>query len=752
MTNIFNLNKTSCLLKRFIALSIVLFSIYGCKKEESIPLNQLTYVDAIIGTAADGHTFPGATTPFGMVQLSPSNDNKGRNWCSGYHYTDTVIKGFAHNHISGAGLGAFGDFLIMPTSGKLNIIPGKGETPDESYRSRFSHDTEKTSPGYYSVVLDDYNIKAELTASPRVGFHRYTFNNAGQNHIIIDPTHNIREDVLNTRIAFLSDTEIQGSKTSHGAAGPRTVYFYATFSKPFEQKGVAINDEVVADIKSADNKNTRAFITYNLKKGEQVDVKLALSYVSFEGAKKNFDSEAKNKDFDKALAEAQDAWLSKLSKFELTATDTQKHIFYTAVYHSFIGPNLISDVDGRYVVEQKKLQSDIPQYSNYSTWDTYRATHPLFTLVEHEKNAEFVNSLASRHYQAEVSLPIWECGGHDNYCMIGRSPIAVMGEAILKNLKGIDVEKAYDAMREAAFTKEGSSPNYGRNNGMDSYLERSYITADVGSSVSKTTEYNYHDYVLAQVAKKLGKTEDYKLFSERSLGYRNLWNDEKKYLWPKTKAGDWIDMRMDIWDELKFNYISGNIWAYSTYVPHDVDHLIGLVGGKKPFVEWLDKIYADTTAIGGHQHVDISGFIGKLGHGDEPGHHTAYLYTLADAPHRTQEIIREICTSMYSDKPDGLINNEDLGQMSSWYIFSTLGFYPVSPADNEYVIGSPLHEKVIVNLDNGKKLTVKTINNSLENKYVKSASFNGKPLEKLLISHDMIMSGGELIMEMTADK
>tara|TARA_B100000809_G_C15138466_1_gene531788 strand:- start:4672 stop:6789 length:2118 start_codon:yes stop_codon:yes gene_type:complete len=703
----------------------------------------------MIGTAGDGHTFPGATTPFGMVQLSPSNDNRGRNWCSGYHYTDTIIKGFAHNHISGAGLGAFGDFLIMPTSGKLKILPGKGETPDKSYRSRFSHETEKTSPGYYSVVLDDYNIQAELTASSRVGFHRYTFYNSGENHIIIDPAHSIREDVSNTKIEFLSDTEMRGSKTSNGAAGPRTVYFYAKFSRSFEEKGIAVANKKVHKEQKADHKNTRAFVTYNLKKGDQVAVKVALSYVSFEGAKKNFDAEAKNQDFKGALEEAEAAWISKLSKFELTATETQKRIFYTAVYHSFIGPNLISDVDGNYVVEQKKLHSDFPQYSNYSTWDTYRATHPLFTLVEHKKNAEFVNSLASRVTDAKLSLPIWECGGHDNYCMIGRSPIAVMGEAILKDTKGIHIESAYAAMRHAAFTKEGSSPNYGRNNGMDSYLEKNYITADVGSSVSKTTEYNYHDYVLAQVAKKLGKVKDYELFSERSKGYRNLWNDEKKYLWPKTKEGKWIEMRMDIWDELKFNYISGNIWAYSTYVPHDVEYLIDLLGGKEDFVAWLDKIYSDTTPMGGHQHVDISGFMGKLGHGDEPGHHTAYLYTLAGAANRTQEIIREICTTMYSDAPDGLINNEDLGQMSSWYIFSTLGFYPVSPADNEYVIGSPLHEKVVVKLDNGKTLTITANNNSSENRYVKSALFNGKVLENLVISHDMIMGGGELLLEMS---
>ena len=735
-------------LKHFITYFSIACCLINCTTETPIS-KTIQYVDPMIGTAGTGHTFPGATTPFGMVQLSPSNDDRGRNWCSGYHYTDRIIKGFAHNHISGAGLGAFGDFLIMPTSGKLIVNPGKGKTPDESYRSRFSHDTEKASPGYYSVVLEDYKVQAELTASPRVGFHRYTFQNSGENHIIIDPVHSVREGVKNTSIEFLSDTEMKGSKTSNGAAGPRTVYFYAKFSKPFEKRGVVIADEIHKETHKANHKNTRAFVSYDLEKDDQIELKVALSYVSFDGAVKNFNAEARDTSFDTALLEAQAAWQSKLNTFELTATETQKRIFYTSVYHSFIGPNLISDVDGNYIVEQKKLHSDFPQYSNYSTWDTYRATHPLFTLVEHKKNAEFVNSLASRVTDANVSLPIWECGGHDNFCMIGRSPIAVMGEAILKDTKGIDIESAYAAMRHAAFTKEGSSPNYGRNNGMDSYLERSYITADVGSSVSKTTEYNYHDYTLAKVAKKLGKTEDYELFSKRSKGYRNLWNKDKQYLWPKTEDGEWIDMRMDIWDELKFNYISGNIWAYSTYVPHDVDYLIDLVGGKQAFVNWLDKIYADTTPIGGHQHVDISGFIGKLGHGDEPGHHTTYMYTLAGAPKRTQELVRQICTTMYSDKTDGLVNNEDLGQMSSWYIFSSLGFYPVSPADKEYVIGSPLHEKAVVTLANGNKLTVRAVNNSPENKYVKWATFNGELLENFVIQHDLLMGGGELLLEMS---
>ncbi|MEN8882506.1 MAG: GH92 family glycosyl hydrolase [Polaribacter sp.] len=722
-------------------------------------INSLNYVDPMIGTDGWGHTFPGATTPFGMVQLSPSHDDPGRNWVAGYHYTDTIIKGFAHNHLSGPGLGAFGDFLIMPTSGELIVNPGKDASePDKTYRSRFSHDREDAKPGYYSVVLDDYNIKVELTASQRVGFHRYTFNNKGENHIIIDPTHSIRENIKNAEIEFISDTEIRGMKASTGAAGrpePRTVFFYAKFSKPFKSRGLVVKDKILMDSNKATNKSTRAFISYDLEKGEQVDVKLALSYISYKGAKKNFDAEATGKDFDLTLKDTQDLWKEKLSKFEIKGTESQKRTFYTAVYHSFIGPNLISDVDGKYIVEFKELQSDIPQYSNLSTWDTYRALHPLFNLVEHKKNAEIVNSIASRFTDAKVSLPIWECGGYDNYCMIGRSPIAVLGEAILKNIDGINIDAAYDAMYDAAFTKVGASPNYGKNNGMDSYLENNgFITADIGCAVSKTTEYNYHDYVLAQVAKKLGKMDDYAYFSKRSKGYRNLWNKDKMYLWPRFSDGKWMELDLTEWGNkktgLKSAYISGNIWAYSTYAPHDMDSLINLVGGKPKFVKWLDRIFTDTTAISGEKHTDISGFIGKLGFGDEPGHHTPYLYTYAGAPERTQELVRQIATDFFSDKPDGLVNNEDFGQMSAWYIFSSLGFYPVSPADKEYAIGSPLLDEAVVKLDNGKTLKVTAINNSSENKYVKSVSFNGEEIKDFIITHDMIMSGGNLVFQMDA--
>jgi predicted alpha-1,2-mannosidase len=373
--------------------------------------------------------------------------------------------------------------------------------------------------------------------------------------------------------------------------------------------------------------------------------------------------------------------------------------------------------------------------------------------VEHKKNAEFVNSLASRFTQAKVSLPIWECGGYDNFCMIGRSPIAVMGEAILKDLDGINVEDAYAAMYDAAFTKVGASPNYGHDNGMDSYLENNgFITADIGCAVSKTTEYNYHDYVLAQVARKLGKTEDYHYFYNRSKGYRNLWNNEKQYLWPRYGNGDWMNLDLTEWGTkttgLKSAYISGNIWAYSTYAPHDVDTLIQLVGGNENFISWLDKIFTDTSAISGEKHTDISGFIGKLGFGDEPGHHTPYLYTYAGAPHRTQELVRQIYTSFFSDKPDGLVNNEDLGQMSAWYIFSTLGFYPVSPACKEYAIGTPLHKSGSINLDNGKTLKVIARNDPMENKYVKSVTLNGEPLDKMIITHEQVMGGGILEFEM----
>lgn len=732
-------------------LSVIIFAFFTLTACEGTKNNILDYVDPMIGTDGIGHTFPGATTPFGMIQLSPSDDTPEWNWCSGYHYSDDVLKGFAHNHFSGTGLTGMGDILIMPTFGEIKTNPGTKENPDSGYRSRFSHDNEKASPGYYSVLLDDYDINVELTATPRVGLHRYIFNKTGKQNIILDVTHGVRGNTLNADVEIISDTEIIGHKYTHDAScGKRDVYFYAKFSKPFNKAGVTIDDEIILSEKKAESKTAKAFISYDGESADTVCIAVALSYVDYEGAKLNYKTEVKGKTFDQLHTDARKMWNEKVSKIVIEgATEEEKTIFYTGMYHSFIAPNIISDVNGNYIVEGKKYNSpNLTQYSNFSTWDTYRATHPLWTIIDQKANKEFIDVLQSRFTKTKTGLALWEALGFDNYCMIGYPGISVMVEAALKQPNDYDLEKIYKYVRETAFRDGGSSPNYGSDNGVRYYINYGYVPGEVGCSVSKTTEYNYYDFSIAQLAKTLDKKNDEELFRKRSIGYRNHFNEEKKYLWPRLSSGEWVEMDTTGWDDLVHNYISGNIWAYSAYTPHDMLGAIELFGGKEKYYKWLDAMISTPLNMKGEQHVDIAGFIGKYSHGDEPGHQIPYLYNFAAKPWKTQELVRRVMTEMHSHNPDGLVNNEDCGQMSSWYIFSALGFYPVAPSDLNYYFGSPLFPKSTINLENGKTFTVITNNNSSKNKYIRSVSLNGKDIDRIYIKHKEIMDGGELIFEM----
>lgn len=727
-----------------LVLFVLIIGLNACEEKQEL----IQYVDPMIGTDGHAHTFPGATLPFGMVQVSPSNDFKAWDWCSGYHYSDSILKGFAHTHISGAGLAGLGDILLMPTAGKAKIKAGSEEDPDIGFRSRFSHDTEVASAAYYSVVLDDYDVKVELTCTPRVGFHRYTFNKEGNGNVIVDPTHNIMENVEATEIELLSDTEIRGWKHCNGEAGNRKVYFYANFSKPFVNSGVAVNDQIQKSVKVATDKNVKAFVSFDLEKGESINVKVAISHVSYEGALANYEAEAEGKSFKQVLSEAKKLWEEKMNKFHIeTGKISDKRNFYTALYHSMISPNLISDVTGEYIVEGKKYDSKIDQYSNFSTWDTYRAVHPLMAIVEQKKTADFVNSLSSRFTHSKVGLPVWECLGHDNVCMIGYSTVSVMSDAIMKDIAGIDTQSAYDAMRAASFNLEKHSNSYDVN-GMNYYIEMDFVPGEIGSSVSKTTEYNYYDWCLSQVAQKLGRLDDIYMYKQRSKGYRNLFDEKTGYLLPKLQNGKLVSVDKSKWDALVHNYVSGNIWGYSSYVPHDMGYLMQLHKGKEQFASWLDAIFADNSEIGGSQHVDISGFIGKYGHGDEPSHQMPYLYVYAGQPWKTQKIVRDILSRFYHDNPAGLDNNDDLGQMSSWYIFGSLGFYPVCPGSNQYQIGSPAYKKASINLENGNTFTVIANNNSDKNVYIQSAKLNGKEYTRPFITYNQISNGGKMVFEM----
>jgi len=707
--------------------------------------NPLDYVDPFIGTDGHGHTFPGATLPFGMVQLSPSNDFKAWDWCSGYHYSDSVLKGFAHTHISGPGLAGLGDILLMPTVGKILTDPGTEQNPENGYRSRFSHENETASPGYYQVLLVDYDVNVELTCTERVGFHRYRFPKSDEANIIFDPTHHIAESIFDANIEFVSENKIRGYKESKGEAGTRKVYFIAQFSKKPKKIGITSNGKIV-NKKSSSGKKVKGFVQFSTEQDEEIEVHVAISHVSFEGAEKNLIAETKNKNFDKVVAEAKTIWTKQLSKIDVNMlSEKDKTIFYTGLYHSSMSPNLYMDVDGKYKINGKVYSSNHPQYSMFSTWDTFRATHPLYTIINQKITTDMVNSMVDRDAVNEVGLPLWELYGYDNRCMPGYSTVPVIADAILKDIPGIDKEAAFTAIYNAAFNNTKSSPNYDVN-GIDEYIALGYVPMEIGSSISKTTEYCYYDWCIARVAEKLGKTKEQKMFDDRAKYFASHFYKENGYLWPKSSTGDWLKkMDLTVWDDgLIRNYVSGNIWAYSTFVPHGIPALIKLHGNEQKFAEFLDGIIADTTSLGGNAHVDISGFIGKYGHGDEPGHHLAYLYNYVGQPWKSQKLIREVMEKMYFDTPKGFENNEDLGQMSSWYLFSALGFYPVCPGDGKYILGSPLVNDAEINLENGKTFKIITKNNSKKNQYIQSVNLNGKKYTKTYISHDDIMTGGLL--------
>ncbi|OSZ66856.1 hypothetical protein CAP40_13525 [Sphingomonas sp. IBVSS2] len=706
----------------------------------------LAYVDPLIGTGGNGHTFPGATVPFGMVQLSPSNDRNGWNWTSGYHYSDADIKGFAHTHISGAGLSALGDILLMPTRAP-STEAGSAERPGSGYRSRFSHARELARPGYYRVHLDDPDVDAELTATVRAGFHRYAYRGDAARYVVIDPTHSVGDHSYRTEVEIVSDREIRGWKRAISqSSGDRSVFFVARFSQPFASAKLTEDDRPVAGRARA-GRAIKALVQFAPGDGDSIEVAVALSHTGRAGAQANFDADARGRTFDAALADATRLWQERLSRITIEGDARQKRLFYTAAYHAAIAPNLISDVTGTYYLDGKVRQSRIPQFSNFSNWDTYRALHPLLTIIDTKKDGEIVASMVSRHAEQGLLLPSWEAVGHDNRVMIGYSIVSPIADAVLKGIPGVDPEAAYAAIRASAFDTTKHSNVYDAN-GMAGYLAYGFVPADVASSVSKTTEQNYEDWAIGRVAEKLGKRADAALFARRATGWRQLYDPANGYLLPRLADGSRVPVPMDTWDTLNRHYVSGNIWAYSSYTPHDMIAAIRLHGGREAYARWLEGIFTDTRPIGGEQHVDISGFVGRYAHGDEPGHHMAWLFNLVGEPWLTQLYVNRLVREMYADRPDGLVNNEDLGQMSAWYLLATLGFYPVAPGDLTYQITAPHHRRATIALENGKRFVIEAGNLTPENIFVQSATLDGKPYPHSYIRHERIMAGGVLRFEM----
>jgi predicted alpha-1,2-mannosidase len=719
-------------------LAIFLISILACVSQKEKSLTK--FVDPFIGTGGHGHTYPGASLPFGMVQLSPDTRLTGWDGCSGYHISDNVIYGFSHTHLSGTGVSDYGDILLMPTVGSLKLGRGSTKDPESGYCSRFLHETEEASPGYYKVYLEDYGISVELTCTERVGFHKYTFPQGDESHIIFDLTH--RDKVLESRIRIVGDSQVEGMRRSRQWAQDQHVYFVARFSKPFKSFGISKDEKITRELREVTGEDLKAFVQYSTKNNETIFVKVGISAVSIDGARKNLETEAPGWNFPRVARAADREWNQALSKIQVEGgTEEQSTIFYTALYHSLLNPNVYMDVDGQYRGMDLDVHraEDFVNYTVFSLWDTYRATHPLFTIIEPERTVDFIKTFLAQ-YEHGGKLPIWELAANYTGCMIGYHAIPVIADAYMKGIRAYDVKKAFEAMKHSADLDHL---------GLEYYKSLGYIPAGKESeSVSKTLEYAYDDWCIAQMAKDLGQEEDFKRFIQRAQYYKNVFDPDSGFMRAKMN-GSWF-FPFDP-AEVNFNYTEANSWQYSFYVPQDIYGLIGLMGGKEKFVERLDGLFVADSQTPGRRQPDITGLIGQYAHGNEPSHHMAYLYNYTNQPWRTQERVREIMVKLYSAQPDGLCGNEDCGQMSSWYVLSALGFYPVCPGDGQYVIGTPLFPKAMIDLGEGKKFIIKANNDPMRNIYIQSATLNGKPYRKSYMLHRDVLAGGELVLEMGSE-
>lgn len=732
-----------------------------------------SFVNPFIGTNEMGHTYPGATVPFGMVQLSPETDtiqySIGQGYikdvyryCAGYQYSDKTIVGFSHTHFSGTGHSDLGDFLIMPTTGKVQLNPGTADNPESGYRSRFAHDSEKASAGYYSVLLNDYGIKAELTTSERVGFHRYTFPETNEANIILDMVsgiYNYDGKVVWSSIRVENDTLITGYRQTQGWARERTMYFAMVLSKPIRNYGCRDEAKVVymdfyrkfnttKDFPEMSGRKLKTFFSFDTKAGEQILVKFALSSVSTEGALKNLETEIPHWNFDQVHQNAENAWNRELSRISIEASEEKKIIFYTALYHTFLSPTLFMDVDGSYRGLDKNIHhaSGFTNYTTFSLWDTYRALHPLFTLIQQKRTADMVNSMLAHQKQSvHKILPVWSHYANENWCMIGYHAVPVIADAYMKGITGFDAEKALNACIK--------SSNYAPYDGIGDYLKYGYVPADKSSNAaSKTLEYAYDDYCISRMAEKMGKPEIASQYSKRAEAYNLIFDSGTGFMRAKRSDGS-FQSPFDPLSTEKQGFIEGNAWNYSLYVPHNPAKLIALNGGNKKFISHLDSLFTfklDEKHFGESEDISAAGIIGNYVHGNEPSHHVPYLYAFAGAPWKTQERVHQIVTSLYRNETDGLCGNDDCGQMSAWYIFSSLGFYPVCPGSNEYVIGSPSVDKATINLENGNQFMITAKNLSDKNIYIQQINLNGKLYNNFIINHEDIMRGGTLEFVMGA--
>ncbi|KQM78345.1 sugar hydrolase [Pedobacter sp. Leaf216] len=697
------------------------------------------YVDPLIGSAKHGHVFVGANVPFGAVQLGPNNIFEGWDWCSGYNYISNTITGFAHTHLSGTGIGDLGDISIMPATGKIILEKGKTADDQQGYLSKFSHQNEVAKAGYYSVLLDRYQIKAELTATERVGFHQYTFKKSAENpHVIIDLIEGIGWDApVSASLKQIDATTIVGHRNSKGWSNDQRLYFVIKLSQPI--KNIALYDStVVKSGSSLTGKKLKAIVTFNALNAEKLQIKVALSPVSAENAILNLKTELPGWDFASTVKNADAKWEKELSKVKIEASTTTKKVFYTALYHTMIAPSLFNDVNKDYLGTNKKVyrKANFNNLTTFSLWDTYRAANPLFTILHQDKVSDVVNTMLTI-YKQQGKLPVWHLMGSETNTMVGYHAVPVIVDAYLKGYRGFDVNLAYEAIKQSAMQKT---------DGIEYIQELKHIPADkVNESVGKALEYAIDDYCIAQMAKALNKTADYNYFSKRSKLYSLYFDPSVQFMRGKLANGTWRTPFDPFSSKHREDdYVEGNAWQYTWLVPQDVEGLIKLFGGDKPFINKLDSLFTLPLDLGTNGSPDISGLIGNYAQGNEPNHHITYLYTYAGQPWKTADLIRKIDHDFYSSKPDGLCGNEDVGQMSAWYIFTAMGFYPVNPANGAYVFGTPLVNDAVISLPGNKKFNIKVVGNSAGNKYIQKIVLNGKPYTKSYILHKAITAGGNM--------
>ena len=735
--------KTNMIQNKLLLLTIALIYLFGCKTDRLDLIKKgdkiTSYVDPFIGTGGHGHTYPGATVPFGMLQVSPINGVNGWDWCSGYNYSDNTAVGFSHLALSGTGIGDLLDISFMPINKKVDLSKYFKSRDSIPYKSTYSHNNEEAHPGYYQVFLQDPKINVQLTTSQRTAYHKYTFSKDDQQSVIIDLGFETNWDsTTKTQITIEDANTLSGFRYSTGWAKNQKVFFVAKFSKPIKTHNIYSDGNLVSTLSSTGVKSASQLFFNN--SNEELVVKVALSSVSIANAKDNLDIE--NFDFEKIKSDGDNFWNTALAKIKVeTPIDSLKTMFYTAMYHAQLAPVTFSDKNGEYRKENDTiaLASDYTAYSTLSLWDTFRAEHPLLTIIDTDRVTDIIRTMLS-YYETKKILPVWTLYGNETNTMTGYHSIPVIVDAYLKGIRGFDPEKAYQAMKTTMMQNE---------RGLKEYKKYGYIPHSlIEESVTITLEYAFNDWCVAQMAKALGKDADYQFFSKRGETYTKLFDKKTGFMRGRSEDGkSWKEPFDPKYSAHRINaeYTEGNAWQHSWFVPHNVENLITLHGGNEIFADRLEQLFTESSEITGDNiSNDISGLIGQYAHGNEPSHHIAYLFNHANKPWRTQYWVREILDTQYSTLPDGLSGNEDCGQMSAWYILSSIGFYSMNPASGNYEIGSPIFEKTTITLSEEKTFIIEAINVSDKNKYIQSATLNGKVFNQTTISHQQIMAGGKL--------